>query len=63
MTIVNVSAYNFRAFKSLSAEFNSKFNILCGANSIGKSSILYAIAHSLYMSGNESGLTDECSMH
>jgi DNA repair exonuclease SbcCD ATPase subunit len=62
MTIVKVEAQNFRAFKSLTAEFNPKFNILCGPNGAGKSSVLYAIAHGLVLSGNESGLTDKTAI-
>ncbi len=62
MTILKVEAQNFRAFKSLTAEFNPKFNILCGPNGAGKSSVLYAIAHGLVLSGNESGLTEETAL-
>ena len=62
MTITKIEAENFRAFKSLKAEFKRPFTILCGGNGSGKSSILYAIAHGLVLSGNESGLTEECQL-
>ncbi|MFT5162647.1 MAG: recombinational DNA repair ATPase RecF [Alteromonadaceae bacterium] len=57
MPITRVHAEHFRAFKSLDAEFKPPFTMLCGAKGSGKSSVLYAIAHSLVLSGNESGLT------
>ncbi|MFT4930000.1 MAG: energy-coupling factor transporter ATP-binding protein EcfA2 [Phenylobacterium sp.] len=63
MYITKIEAENFRAFKSLKAEFKQKFTILCGGNGSGKSSILYTIAHGLVMSGNESGLAEDSWVH
>lgn len=62
MTIRRIEAQYFRAFKSLDVTFNKPFTMLCGPNGSGKSSILYAIAHGLVVSGNESGLTEDSQL-
>ena len=47
MIIRKIEATHFRAFESLEVEFNDGFNILCGVNGAGKSTVLSAIASCL----------------
>ena len=46
MKIISVDIEGVGGIRSLSLDFNSRFNVICGPNGVGKTTLLESISHS-----------------